>query len=278
MSNSHPIKVIAVTGGKGGVGKSSITLNLAVAIADKNRKVLLLDADLGLANIDVMLGLKAPRNLTHVLEGQCRLEDILLEGPSGLKIVPASSGTQKMSQLSLAENAGIIQSFSELSDNVDYLFIDTAAGISDNVLSFLQASQDIVLVVCDEPTSIADSYALMKILSQKFNRKRFRVIANMAHSPADGKRVFSKITKVADKFLDVSLDFVGMIPFDDNIRKAIKKQKPLVHLTPRSPASVAIKNISNKVINWRVPNVPQGNIEFFMERLLNNKKMTVENI
>ena len=143
------VKVIAVTGGKGGVGKTNVTLNLAMAMAQMGKKVLVLDADLGLANCDVMLGLRVEKNLFHVLSGEADLDDILIEGPFGIKIVPATSGTQSMTELSPAEHAGLIRAFSELRTAFDVLLIDTAAGISDMVLSFSRASQDVLVVVCD---------------------------------------------------------------------------------------------------------------------------------
>lgn len=268
MTKTRPVKVISVTGGKGGVGKTSVTVNLAVALAELGHSVMLMDADLGLANIDVMLGLKPHKNLSHVLTGEAELSDIIVEGPGGIQIVPASSGTQAMSQLSPAEHAGLIRAFSQIGQKIDYLIIDTAAGISDTVISFTQASQDILFVVCDEPTSITDAYALMKVLSKEHRLNRFRVLANQVRSPAEGRDVFQRLTKVADKFLDVTLEFVGSVPFDENLRKAIKKQRAVMEVFPRSAASMAIRQIAKKVETWPLPQVPGGHIEFFMERLV----------
>ena len=166
MQNSQQIKVIAVSGGKGGVGKTNVSLNTAIALAQLGKSVLVLDADLGLANVDVMLGLRVQRNLSHVLSGECELDDIIIEGPAGMKIIPATSGTQSMVDLTPAEHAGLIRAFSDMQTQFDVLIVDTAAGISDMVLSFCRASQDVMLVVCDEPTSITDCYALMKLLSR----------------------------------------------------------------------------------------------------------------
>ena len=157
MSKPHPVQVIAVSGGKGGVGKSNVSVNLGIALAQMGRRVVLLDADLGLANIDVLLGITANRNIQDVIAGECDLRDVLVNGPGGIKIVPASSGTQRMTQLSNLEHAGLINAFSELGDQIDVLIVDTAAGISESVVSFLRASQELLLVVCDEPTSITDA-------------------------------------------------------------------------------------------------------------------------
>ena len=268
MTNVRPVKVISVTGGKGGVGKTSVTVNLAVALAEQGHSVMLMDADLGLANIDVMLGLKPHKNLSHVLSGEAEITDILVEGPGGIQIVPASSGTQAMSQLSPAEHAGLIQAFSQIGQQIDYLIIDTAAGISDTVVSFTQASQDILFVVCDEPTSITDAYALMKVLNKDYRLNRFRVLANQVRSPAEGREVFQRLARVCERFLDVTLDYVGSVPFDEHLRKAIKKQRAVMELFPRSPASMALRQLAKKVETWPLPVAPGGHIEFFMERLV----------
>lgn len=268
MINSKPVKVIAVTGGKGGVGKSNVTLNVAISLAKMGKKVMIMDADLGLANIDIMLGLRVTKNLSHVIKGECELEDIILDGPEGIKIIPAASGTKEMAALSDMEHVGLIRAFSSLSDQVDVLIVDTAAGIADNVISFAQASQDLLVVVCDEPTSITDAYALIKILSVDHNLFRFRIVANMVRSPEEGRELFAKLTRVTDQFLDVALDYVGSVPFDENVRKSVRKQQALVSLYPDSPAAVAMKHLASKIIKWPIPGSAKGNIEFFMERLV----------
>ena len=268
MNQMQPVKVISVTGGKGGVGKSNVTLNLALSLAKRGKKVAIMDADLGLANIDIMLGLRVKQNLSHVLSGEATLEEIMLDGPDGLKIIPAASGTQSMAQLSEMEHVGLIRAFSSLTSDIDVLLVDTAAGIADNVVSFAQASQDVIVVVCDEPTSITDAYALIKILSIDHGIFRFRVVANMVRSEREGRELFAKLTRVTDQFLDVTLDFLGSVPFDENIRNAVRKQQALVSLYPGSPASVAFKQLASKVSEWPVPKTAKGNIEFFMERLV----------
>jgi len=174
-----PVKVIAIASGKGGVGKTNVTVNIGVALATQGKKVVLLDADLGLANIDVMLGLHPQFNLLHVLEGDKSLKDIMVDGPSGLQIIPAASGVKKMAELSPAEHAGMIQAFSELDQHIDILLIDSAAGIADSVVSFTKAAQEVIVVVCDEPASITDAYALIKLLSREHGVERFHIIANM---------------------------------------------------------------------------------------------------
>ncbi|WP_430456112.1 MinD/ParA family protein [Rheinheimera sp.] len=262
------VKVIAVTGGKGGVGKTNVTLNLAMAMAQMGKKVLVLDADLGLANCDVMLGLRVEKNLFHVLAGEVELDDILIEGPFGIKIVPATSGTQSMTELSPAEHAGLIRAFSELRTPFDVLLVDTAAGISDMVLSFSRASQDVLVVVCDEPSSITDAYALMKILSREHAVQRFKIVANMVRSLREGQELFAKLSRVTDRFLDVTLELVATIPFDENVRKAARKQRAFVDAFPKTPASLAVKTLATRAVQWPVPPSASGHLEFFLEQLV----------
>lgn len=268
MQDLQQIKVIAVSGGKGGVGKTNVSLNTAIALGQLGKKVLVLDADLGLANVDVMLGLRVQRNLSHVLSGECELDEIIIEGPAGINIIPASSGSQSMVDLTPAEHAGLIRAFSDMKTKFDVLIVDTAAGISDMVLSFCRAAQDVLLVVCDEPTSITDCYALMKLLSRDHGVFKFKVVANMVRTPGEGKQLIAKLTTVTDRFLNVALELVAVIPYDENIRKSVRKQKAIVEAFPTSPASRAIKNLATRVCNWPMPKQASGHLEFFIEKLL----------
>ncbi|GLX83163.1 MinD/ParA family protein [Thalassotalea eurytherma] len=268
MQQPNKVKVIAVSGGKGGVGKTNVSLNTAISMAQMGKKVLVLDADLGLANVDVMLGLRVKKNLSHVMSGECELDDIILEGPAGIKIIPATSGTQGMVDLTPSEHAGLIRAFSDMETDFDVLIVDTAAGISDMVLSFARAAQDVMLVVCDEPTSITDCYALMKLLSRDHGVFKFKVVANMVRSPKEGQQLFAKLTKVSDRFLDVALELVGVVPFDENIRKSVRKQQAIVEAFPDSPASKGFKRIAQNALAWPIPHQPSGHLEFFIEQLL----------
>jgi len=271
MKDSQQIKVIAVSGGKGGVGKTNVSLNTAISLGQLGQRVLVLDADLGLANVDVMLGLRVKRNLSHVLSGECELDDIIIKGPAGINVIPATSGTQSMVDLTPSEHAGLIRAFSDMNTQFDVLIVDTAAGISDMVLSFCRASQDVMLVVCDEPTSITDCYALMKLLSRDHGVFKFKVVANMVRSPKEGQQLFGKLAKVTDRFLDVALELVGVIPFDENIRKSVRKQQAIVEAYPNSPAAIAFKSLAGKLIRWPVPKQPSGHLEFFIEQLLEHQ-------
>lgn len=267
MINPHPVQVIAVTGGKGGVGKSNVSINLSMALADLGQKVVLMDADLGLANIDVLLGLSAGQNIGDVLAGDCSLAEVLVEGPKGIRIVPASSGTQQLTQLGPLEHAGLISAFSEISHDLDVLIIDTAAGISEQVIAFLRAAHEILIVVCDEPTSITDAYALIKVLNTQNDLFRFRILANMVRSEQEGHQLHSKLTSVTERFLEVALQYVGCIPFDESLRKAVKQRKPLLEVFPRSKSALAFRQLAKNVKHWPLPTSPRGNLEFFIERL-----------
>ena len=238
MSRPHPVQVIAVTGGKGGVGKSNVSVNLGIALAQKGRRVVLLDADLGLANIDVLLGITANRNLQDVLSGECDLKDVLVNGPGGIKIVPASSGTQRMTQLSPMEHAGLINAFSELGDQIDVLIVDTAA------------------------------YALIKLMNRDYGTNRFRILANQVRNEQEGRHLYEKLTRVTERFLDVALQYVGIVPYDEAVKKAVQRQRAVLDAYPRAKASLAIRALAEKVDSWPLPSSPRGHLEFFVERLV----------
>jgi flagellar biosynthesis protein FlhG len=266
--NPKPVKVIAVTGGKGGVGKTNICANLAIAMCMLGRRVMLLDADLGLANVDVLLGLQPSSTLADVVSGERRLQDIIVTGPAGVRVIPGASGLAEMADLTPAQHAGIIHAFSELTEDLDALLIDTAAGISDSVLRFCSAANEVLVVVCDEPTSITDAYALIKVLSTEHNVSRFRIITNMTHQGGDGRGLFEKLLRVADRFLQVTLDHAGSVPYDDRVWRAVQLQTPFVTAFPTSLAAGALKKLAHRADNWEAPRTARGNIEFFVERLL----------
>lgn len=268
MNKGKPIQVIAVTGGKGGVGKTNIAVNLSLALAELDKRVVLMDADLGLANVDLLLGIKATRNIADVLAGDCDLRDVLISATGGIKVIPASSGTQALASMGPQEHAGLISAFNGLSDQMDVLVIDTAAGISDTVISFVRASQEVMLVVCDEPSSITDAYALIKILNRDYKVSKFRVVANMSRSPKEGQNLFSKLVHVTDRFLDVSLHFSGEIPFDDNVHKAVQRQKAVIKAFPGCKSSIAFKKLAKTVSEWPILYQPRGHLEVFVERLV----------
>ena len=267
-SAAKPVRVIAVTGGKGGVGKTSVSVNLALALSEAGRRTLLLDTDLGLANCDVLLGLSPRFTLADVVAGNCSVEETILQGPKGLLVVPAASGKRHMTELSPAEHVGLIRAFSDLDRPLDTMVIDTAAGLGDSVLTFCQAAHDVVVVVCNEPASITDAYALIKVLSRERGVGRVHVLANMARSAGEGRELFDKLSRVTDKFLDVTLSYLGAIPYDEWMRRAIQRQQAVLDAYPAAAASMAFRTIGQKVDKWQPPVAPRGNVEFFVERMV----------
>ncbi len=263
-----PVQVIAVTGGKGGVGKTCVAVNLAAALAAEHKRVLLLDGDLGLANADVQLGIAPRYTLEHVLDGRCTLEEAIVDTPAGFKLIPGAAGVAKLAQLSTAEHLGLVQAFSQLAVGIDVLLIDTAAGISDSVRQFCQAAQHVLVVLRDEPASLADAYAMVKVLHRTHGVRRFQVLANMSTSTGGGEALFRKLQRVTDRFLDVVLEYAGEIPEDRYVRTAICAQRSVFATYPSAPASRAFTRLAQRVAKWPAANGPRGNIEFMMERLL----------
>lgn len=269
-SHHRPVRVICVTSGKGGVGKTNITVNLALALSLQNQSVMLLDADLGLANVDVILGLHPLYNLSHVISQERTLEEIILAGPNGVRIIPASSGVKRMAELSPEENAGLVGAFSDLNDSLDILLIDSAAGISDSVVTFCRAAHEVVVVVCDEPASITDAYAMIKLLSQDYDVDRFHILANRVLTTQEGRDLFAKLVKVSDRFLDVTLNFFGSIPEDPQLRKAVQAQRAVVEAFPGSRSAEAFHRLATQIISrWPMPRTASGYLQFFIERLIN---------
>ena len=267
--NPKPVKVIAVSSGKGGVGKTNVSVNLAAALAKDGKEVLLMDADLGLANVDVLLGLNPSYDLSHVISGERSLEEVMIDGPANIKVIPASSGVSRMANLTTAEQMGLINAFNELGHAIDVMVVDTAAGISDSVVNFCSASQEVVVVVCDEPASITDAYAFIKVMSREHKVERFQILANMTHTSHEGRELFNKLSKATDRFLDVMLTYMGTIPYDERLRKAVQHQRAVVEAFPRSPSALALKRIAKQIDKWPDAETTGGQLEFFIERLIN---------
>lgn len=268
MTEPNPVRVIAISGGKGGIGKTNVSVNLSIALAGLVDNVMLLDADLGLANVDVLLGLHPTHNLSDVIEEKCELQDVIIKGPAGIQIIPSSSGVAMMSQLTPLQHTGLINAFNQVANDVDILVVDTAAGISDNVVTFVRAAQEAIVVVCDEPTSITDAYALIKVLNREHGINKIRILTNMVVNDKQGRELFSKLIRATDRFLDVSLDLVGSIPYDENLRKAVQKQKSVYQAYPNSRSSIAFKTIAHRIVNWPMPKVDGSHIAFFFEKLI----------
>jgi len=261
-------RVIAITSGKGGVGKTSIVGNLGYAFAKLGKKVLILDADLGLGNLDVLLGLAPKYNLSHVILGERKIDEILVEGPGKMNILPASSGIQELTNLNKDQKIEILTQLDLLIDSVDVLFIDTAAGISSNVMDFNATAQEVVVVVSPEPTSITDAYALMKVLSLKYSGKACKLIVNMVRRPEEGREVFRQLQIVTDRFLDITIEYLGYVLFDGKVTKGVKTQKIVSELYPDTPASRCFADISRKIANMSPLNLPKDGSNLFWRHLV----------
>jgi len=268
LNNKHVTKVLAVASGKGGVGKTNISINLALALADRDKTVTLMDADLGLANIDVLLNLKPLRNLSHVIEGECELKDILIEGPNNIRIIPASSGLKMMNQLSPAQNAGLIHAFDELEESTDILIVDTSAGLSESVIRFCSAAHEILVVVCNDPASIADAYALIKTLHRDHKIHRFQIVVNKVQTEAEGCELFERIRAVSEQYLDVVLNLMVIIPQDENILRAVRQRRPFYSSYPNSKAIKSFKKLAADVDNPIRSARVAGRLMFFAEKMI----------
>ena len=267
--SSHLPLVFSVTSGKGGVGKTNMSVNLAYTLSMAGKNVVLLDADLGLANVDVILGVAPEKNLFHLFNEDMTLDRILFDTPYGFRILPASSGVSDMVDLDRGQKLDLLDAMDSLEDSVDYLIVDTGAGINDNVLYFNLAVQERLLVITPEPTSLTDAYALIKVLKLQHGVERFRVLVNMVKDQKSAREVYVKLLNACDHFLDgISLDLVGFVPFDPNVRNSVIAQTPFVHKFPKTPASVAVRQAAQKINAWKVTPNTDGNIKFFWKKLL----------
>ena len=267
-AGTRPPRVITVTSGKGGVGKTNVVANLAIALSRTGKRVLVLDADLGLGNIDVLLGLTPKCTLEHVLSGARSLSDIMLQGPSGIRILPASSGMPQLTALTEAQHVILQAELEQISHMFDILLIDTGAGISSNVTFFAAAAQSIIVVISPEPTSLTDAYALMKVLLRQYRERRFHVLVNLAKSPNEASRVFSKLEVAASRFLQISIEYLGAVPLDDYLPLAVTQQRAVLDRYPQAPSSRAFVSLTEAVDRLAVPDLPKGTVQFLWQHLL----------
>lgn len=253
QKNSKEARLIAVTSGKGGVGKSSISINLALQFAKMGKKVIILDADFGLANIEVMFGIIPKTNLSDLMFKNKELRDIVIDGPAGVQFISGGSGIAKLSNLDISQVKRLAGKLAQLEELADIVIIDTGAGMSPSVMEFLVASPEIIVVTTPEPTSITDSYALLKglVMYEGFDREntKIRVIANKVMTPAEGKSLFDKISMVVEQFLNIKVEFLGIVHQDNAVSKAVMKQTPVSIMYPDSDSALNFYHIADSLIN-----------------------------
>lgn len=264
------IRVISITSGKGGVGKSNVVANLALAMSRMGKKVLIIDADLGLGNINLLLGLRPVYTLNDLFSGKKKLSEIIVEGPGGIRVIPAGSGEQKYTRLSKEERLHLLDELDDLEEEFDTFIIDTESGISDNVLYFTSASQEIVTVVSPEPTSIADCYALIKLLATRHDEHHFKVLINMAYDSDEALKTYYRLATVVGKFLDISLDYLGYICRDDLLVDSVKKQRAVYELYPDSASSRCFGTLARRICQTPSKGGVKGSIQFMFRKFLKN--------
>lgn len=266
--NMPKTRVLSITSGKGGVGKTAVVSNVAVSLAKQGKKVLIIDADLGLANVDVVLGLSPEYNLNHFFSGERTLKEVMVEGPYGIKVLPAGSGVQEFTRLDGQLKMRLIDSLDALEEQFDVVLIDTEAGISDNVTYFNVAAQDILIVTTPEPTAITDAYALMKLLSTQYHQKRFLLAVNSVRGADEGLDVFEKLTMVSGRYLDIFLDYLGCVPFDRKMHESVRQQKVMVDLYPDHKVAKSFVELAENLVDTPMNTQSQGTLQFFWKQFL----------
>ena len=265
--SQEPLRVMAVTSGKGGVGKTMLTANLAVLGAKRGKRVLVIDADLGLANVEIVFGVKPKRHVGDLLNPEVSPDDVLIEVRPGIHILPAASGIQQLTQLGEDEKLRLIATLDGLAERFDLVLIDSGAGIGDNVLFFVGVAQEIVLVVTPEPTSLVDAYAAVKVLSQQMGIKDFGVVVNLVVDELAARDVFQKLVGLADRFLSVRIRHLGYVTRDENVHRAVMAQRPIIDLFAMAPASRALNLIADRLFNSAPPPMVDGGMKLMWHRL-----------
>jgi flagellar biosynthesis protein FlhG len=270
--SKRPLRVIGVTSGKGGVGKTNIAANLAVLAARQGQRVLIIDGDLGLANVEIVYGLRPRHHLGHLLSGDVTMREVLATGPAGVKVLPAGNGLQQLTRLDDGQRLRLVGALEELEDEFDVVFLDSGAGIGDNVLFFIGAAQEAMLVVSPEPTSLTDAYATIKVLCQDAGVRCFDIVVNQAANEAMARDIFQKLSAVASRFLDARVRWLGWVPRDENVHRSVMAQRALVELFPTSPATRALNGVIDALLNEPPPPQLDGGMKFLWSRLLRESR------
>ncbi len=260
-----PTRVIAVTSGKGGVGKTNLSVNLGIALAQMENRVLLFDADLGLANVDVVLGLAPQYNLSHVLQGTKSMDEVITQGPGGLKVIPSGSGDYKLANLNEYALEECLQQLNKIEEFTDIMIVDTGAGISNSVLKFVLAAEEVLIVTTPEPTAITDAYGILKMIIQHDLESKVNLVVNMVKNETEGKEVMERLASVSKRFLGVELESLGFIPYDQTVSKSIKAQQPFMLSQPRSLAAQSVRMLAEKLLHRE--NIAKKGSRVFFERL-----------
>ncbi len=266
-SGSTKTRVIAVASGKGGVGKTNMSINIAIAYAQLGKKVLVMDADLGLANVNVAMGIIPKYNLYHLIRQKKKMKDIIINTDFGIQIVAGASGFSKIANLSDKERENFIEEIGQM-DAVDVIVIDTSAGVSSNVLDFIAAADDAIIVTTPEPTAITDAYGIIKIIATEIDNMNLgiKLIVNRVKSVTEGKKVSERVINIASQFLNLKVDYLGYVYDDPQVSQAILKQKPFIIVDPDSKASICIKHIVSRL--EKVEYKEGGGLKRFLNRLV----------
>jgi len=269
---TNPAKVVTITSGKGGVGKTHTAVNLGLALAQNGQKILVIDADLGLANVNILFGFKSQNNISDVLKGTVGIQNVVVSLPSGIDVIPSASGIADIVNLNSADRYKLLSAVQELCYQYDYMIVDTATGIGDSVIYFNMAAEENIIIVTPESTSIADAYALIKVLHHNSRIQDFSILVNKNPENADGRLTYAKLAKITARFLDVRLRYLGAITDDIAVSESLKKQIPYTELFPSAKASLDIQKVAKKINENANRRTPHGGMQFFFKEMLLNEK------
>jgi flagellar biosynthesis protein FlhG len=264
--NRKYVRTVAIASGKSGVGKTNIAASLAIALSKRGEKVVIVDAGIGLSNINILLNKHATYNISHILDGSITLKDILIDGPQGIKILPAGEGVQNLTRLDEFQRLKILDAFDSYDGDIDIMLIDNSAGISENVTFFCSAAQDLIIVTTPEPTAWVDAYHLIKVLNTEYQENKFHVLVNAVKNEEEADDVFQRLAQATDRFLNISLDYLGYLPYDEDVKKAVRQQAAFIDLYPKKFISKCFNEIAATLIDW--PQKVKGSLQFFIGNLL----------